>query len=135
MKCPKCQSEDTKKVYLSDPKWKAGHQRCQKCLHQDDWGAFCTPPIVIETSVILEKPEISYCEKCNKIVPEDQVKFYSPNSFHKGYYLHQFESYQNIAPPSDGMNACLAMVNTYCGNIREATTEEYFVHITCSPKE
>jgi len=49
MKCPKCNSKDTKKVYVSDPEWHVGHQRCQSalCKYQGDWLEFCEPPIII----------------------------------------------------------------------------------------
>lgn len=49
MKCPKCNSADTKKVYVSDPSWHVGHQRCQNplCKYQGDWLEFCEPPIII----------------------------------------------------------------------------------------
>ncbi len=81
------------------------------------------------------KPEILFCDKCHKVAPEDQVVYYEPNSFHNGFYSHQYYSYENIAPPSDGMNACLANVLIYCGNIIEPTAEEYFMWITCPMKE
>lgn len=48
MKCPKCNSLDTKKVYVSDPNWHVGHQRCQNalCKYQGHWGEFCEPPLI-----------------------------------------------------------------------------------------
>lgn len=54
MKCPKCNSTDTKKVYVSDPKWHIGHQRCQNplCKYQGDWLEFCDPPIVFKQVII-----------------------------------------------------------------------------------
>ena len=45
MKCPKCESKNTKKVSVIDPKWHVGHQRCNECGFQDDWGLFCDPPL------------------------------------------------------------------------------------------
>ena len=47
MKCPKCKSENTKRVYSGDPNWHMGHQRCKECNYQDDWGEFLDPPFRI----------------------------------------------------------------------------------------
>lgn len=47
MKCSKCKSNNTKKVYVSDPNWHMGHERCQDCKYQDDWGEFCEPPLIL----------------------------------------------------------------------------------------
>ena len=33
------------KVSVLDAKWRSGHERCKTCGHQDDWGAFCDPPL------------------------------------------------------------------------------------------
>jgi lipocalin len=54
MKCPKCNSSDTKKVYVSDPEWHIGHQRCQNplCKYQGDWLEFCDLPIVFKQVII-----------------------------------------------------------------------------------
>ncbi len=82
-----------------------------------------------------EKPSILFCDKCHKVVPEDQVKYYAPNSFHNGFYSHTYERYQNLAPPSSGLNACMGMAWVYCGNIVEPTAEEYFMYVTCPMKE
>lgn len=46
MKCPQCNSTNTKKVSVIDVKWHVGHERCNECGYQDDWGKFCTPPIL-----------------------------------------------------------------------------------------
>lgn len=40
MKCPSCNSFETKKVSVIDPKWQSGHQRCKSCSYQDDWIKF-----------------------------------------------------------------------------------------------
>jgi hypothetical protein len=45
LKCPKCQSKNTKKVSVGDPAWYNGHQRCLDCSYQEHWGLFCDPPI------------------------------------------------------------------------------------------
>ena len=45
MRCPKCQSKETKRVSVSDSAWSSGHQRCNDCGHQEHWGAFCDPPL------------------------------------------------------------------------------------------
>lgn len=57
MRCPKCSSTDTKKVYVNDPNWHIGHQRCQSCRYQDSWGLFCDPPMPIESSPENKKME------------------------------------------------------------------------------
>lgn len=46
MRCPKCDTVDTKKVYVSDPNWHLGHQRCQNplCKYQGHWLEFCELP-------------------------------------------------------------------------------------------
>ena len=46
MKCPKCQSTDTKKVSVNDPAWAVGHQRCNNCGHQCHWNQFYDPPLM-----------------------------------------------------------------------------------------
>ncbi len=48
MKCPKCGSENTKKVYVRDPDWKPGTQRCKDCGHVGDWLLFCGIDLKIE---------------------------------------------------------------------------------------
>ena len=55
MKCPKCNSQNTKKVYVSDPNWHCGHQRCQNplCKYQGDWLEFCEPHIIIGNKVLM----------------------------------------------------------------------------------
>ena len=45
MKCPHCQSKDTKKVPTRDPNWELGFQLCNSCGHQEHWMAFCDPPL------------------------------------------------------------------------------------------
>lgn len=40
MKCPKCKSENTKKVSVIDPNWKCGDHRCNDCLYQANWTEF-----------------------------------------------------------------------------------------------
>lgn len=41
MKCPKCGSEHTRKVWVRDPDWKPGTQRCLDCKYVGDWLEFC----------------------------------------------------------------------------------------------
>lgn len=53
MKCPKCKSTNTRKVWVHEPNWRigavgAGQQICKDCNHQDDWLLFCDPPIIIK---------------------------------------------------------------------------------------
>lgn len=48
MKCPLCHSADTIKVWVSDPDWEPGTQRCKRCGHKGDWLEFCDPPMKIK---------------------------------------------------------------------------------------
>lgn len=77
------------------------------------------------------KPHILFCDKCLKVVPEEQIVYYEPNSWHKGYYAHQYEEYVNLNGPSGGMNFCGGYQTKYCGVIREPTQEEFFMYETC----
>jgi hypothetical protein len=54
MKCPKCSSLDTKKVYIRDSNWHPGHERCQNalCKYQGDWTEFCDPPLYFNKIII-----------------------------------------------------------------------------------
>ncbi len=40
MKCPKCKSNDTKKVYVMNKNWKPGHQICNNCNYRANWIEF-----------------------------------------------------------------------------------------------
>lgn len=54
MKYPKCGSLNTKKVYVSDPNWHVGHERCQSvfCKYQGHWLEFCDPPLYFNKIII-----------------------------------------------------------------------------------
>lgn len=58
MKCPKCGSENTKKVSVIDDNWKMGVQRCNDCYYQGYWGEFCDPPIDFTLPYPVMKNEI-----------------------------------------------------------------------------
>jgi len=78
------------------------------------------------------KPQINFCDKCHKVVPEEQITYYEPNSFCKeARYVHQYKKYVNLNGPSGGMNFCGGYETQYCGNIREPSQEEYFIYVTC----
>jgi len=46
MKCPKCESKDTKKVSVLDVNWKPGQQHCNSCWHTANWSEFMEPPFM-----------------------------------------------------------------------------------------
>jgi len=54
MKCPKCNSINTKKVSVMRSNWKLGAHICNDCNYQDHWGEFCEPPLRIK----FEDPKI-----------------------------------------------------------------------------
>jgi len=56
MKCPKCKSSRTRKVWVHESNWHVGHQICQDCGHQDDWLLFCDPPIIIKSEPYIIDP-------------------------------------------------------------------------------
>lgn len=66
MKCPKCASEETSKVYVTDLNWHVGHQRCNNCGHQDDWGLFCDPPVLVSQFIAHENQKMEDLEKIIK---------------------------------------------------------------------
>lgn len=51
MKCPKCKSTNTRKVWVHEPNWHVGHEICKDCSHQDNWLLFYDPPIVIKSVI------------------------------------------------------------------------------------
>lgn len=79
-------------------------------------------------------PDIKFCDKCKKVVPDNEIHYYEPNAFHNGYYSHQYYSYENIAPRSSGMNCCMSNVLKYCGSIVEPADWEYFFYVTWGVK-
>jgi hypothetical protein len=136
MKCPKCQSENNKKVSAFDPLWKVGNQRCLDCNHQGDWFDFQPLKIEIKRAPEPEKPSNLFCDKCCKIVPAEQIKYNHANAFvAEGFWSHTYQAYVNLASPSSGMNCCMGYEWVYCGNVREPTAEEYFMYVTCPMKE
>ncbi len=80
-------------------------------------------------------PTIKFCDKCKRIVPDNEIEYYEPNAWHNGYYSHQYQSYENIASYSPGsLNCCMQNVLKYCGSIVEPTEWEYFFYVTWGVK-
>lgn len=75
-----------------------------------------------------------YCEKCEDLVPETEVKnpFPTLKDFKPiHYYTRMVNAYKNQAPGVIGF--CPETEHNYCGSVREPTPEEYFIHYTCNP--
>ena len=97
---------------------------------------------------------IYFCERCEKIVPEDEVedfasKFhlealreFNPHAakFHEELgiklepnlthvYKQTVNAYKNQRP--DIIGCCLVEETVWCGKVREPTDYEYFIYETC----
>ena len=77
---------------------------------------------------------MNFCEDCNKIVPDKEVK--QPfkdlkNGLGNNRRIHVYEECVNISQAGPGMIGC-CLVNhiVWCGNIREPTDQEYFIYHT-----
>ena len=77
-------------------------------------------------------PPMNFCDKCNKIVPDSEVK----DLFKKGIMKHIFtitvNAYKNIKPGNIGY--CPVNETVFCGNIREPNEQEYFIYHTLGIK-
>lgn len=77
---------------------------------------------------------ILYCEKCEKVVPEDEVldfaaKFGRASKYKPSGKVHCYKqtvnAYKNQAPGTIG---CYLVEETvWCGKVREPTDQEYFI--------
>ena len=41
MRCPRCQSEKTRKIWVMESDWFLDGHRCLACGHKDYWTEFC----------------------------------------------------------------------------------------------
>lgn len=87
-----------------------------------------------------------YCEKCQDLIPESEAKNLSeifPNLTVAGAVwtvpndrlIHYYTRMENIYGNNPGViGCCLEERPHYCGDVREASPEEYFILFTCNPK-
>lgn len=72
---------------------------------------------------------MNFCDKCNKIVPDEEVKEFIPNS---GKFTHIYtqlvNAYKGQMPGVIG--CCLVEETIFCGSIREPSDQEYFIYET-----
>ncbi len=74
---------------------------------------------------------MNFCDECNKIVPDNEVK----NLFNKGILKHVYTITVNLCQGGPGMiGYCPAAQTVWCGNIREPDEQEYFIYVTCGAK-
>ena len=78
-------------------------------------------------------PPMNFCDKCNKIVPDSEVK----DLFHKGIMKHIYTKWENAYKHqrSDMIGCCLQEETVFCGNIREPDEYEYFIYVTLAEKK
>lgn len=72
-----------------------------------------------------------FCEKCNKIVPDSEVKelkFKENSSFFHAYNVVE-NAYKNQRPGVIGY--CPVNRHVLCAKLREPTDQEYFIYHTC----
>lgn len=96
-----------------------------------------------------------FCEQCEKLVPDSEVKDFNANSIdalrklnphaadfreeqekhfkwesHRVHvYTHTVNAYKNQRP--DTIGYCAQKETVWCGKVREPTDYEYFIHHTC----
>lgn len=70
---------------------------------------------------------MNFCDKCNKLVPDKEVKdFVNEHKIH--LYTITVNAYKN---QPKGMIGCLLVDElVFCGKIREPSAEEYFIYHT-----
>lgn len=76
--------------------------------------------------------KLYFCEKCDKIVPEKEVKeikFFDKVSLHHSYDVME-NFYKNQRPGTIGF--CPVTRHIFCGKVREPTDQEYFIYHTCN---
>lgn len=81
-------------------------------------------------------PPMNFCEGCNKIVPDSEVKqpFKNANAdfpYRNDKKIHVYETCVNIFQAGPGMiGCCLVNETVWCGDVREPTDQEYFIYHT-----
>jgi len=73
---------------------------------------------------------MNFCDKCNKIVPDKEVKDLFGKMKH--IYTKWGNAYKYQQPGMIG--CCLKEETVFCGNIREPNEQEYFIYVTCAAK-
>lgn len=81
---------------------------------------------------------MNFCEECNKIVPDSEVKQPFKNAkadfpYRNDKRIHFYEKCVNIANRSgrpDVIGCCLVNETVWCGDVREPTDQEYFIYHT-----
>lgn len=69
---------------------------------------------------------MNFCDKCNKIVPENEIQ--NILSFKKHIYRVTENAYHNKGTMRVGFLPISKTI--FCGTIREPTPEEYFIYHT-----
>jgi len=83
---------------------------------------------------------MNFCEECNKIVPDTEVKQPFKNlkeGFKNDKRIHVYHKTVNISNRSgnsDVIGCCLVNEIVWCGDIREPTDQEYFIYHTIQNK-
>lgn len=73
---------------------------------------------------------INFCEECNKIVPETEIK--CNDLFGKDKLFHVYTKMKNLYnnAGTNRIGCCLVKETVLCGRIREPSDMEYFIHHT-----
>ena len=72
--------------------------------------------------------KMNFCDKCNKIVPNSEVKDIFNIGKKTHVYTEYVNAYKNQQPGMIG--CCLVNEEVWCGTIREPTDQEYFIYHT-----
>ena len=75
---------------------------------------------------------MNFCEDCNKIVPDSEVK----DLFNNGVKTHVYDKLVDLNENrgADVMGSCLVNRVIWCGNVREPDEQEYFIYHTLELK-
>lgn len=77
---------------------------------------------------------MNFCEKCNKIVPDSEVKQPFKNlkaEFKNNKKIHVYDQCVNIGSNRPNIiGCCLVNETVWCGDVREPTDQEYFIYHT-----
>jgi hypothetical protein len=71
---------------------------------------------------------MNFCEECNKIVPDSEVKDIFDDGHKRHIYKKTVNANRNVQPGMIG--CCLVSETVWCGNIREPNAQEYFIYHT-----
>ncbi len=76
---------------------------------------------------------MNFCDKCNKLVPDSEVKDIFNNGNKRHTYTKTVNAYKNQRPGAIGY--CAVSETVRCGNIREPDEMEYFLFHTLKSKK